>query len=359
MAAATRSWAGPRGVAVARAACVTRPSASAPRSTSSSVVTTRSAPAIRRSPASPARAIPIARMAPALAACTPTGASSTTRQLDGATASCSAARRKRSGYGFPRTRSVPDTFAANASSSVPFGPTPSNGILAINAVAFREDDAAANRNPRARSAVTSRSASGNAVKSPASISSSSRRCLRRAYSIDRACVRDPEPVEHGARAGEPRPPRDALLNTTVVKGAATSGPSSSASVSRHARSCGDATKTPSTSNTAAVSGPRPTAPFGMASATAVHHCAPARQDKPHLPVVRAASGGGGGGGWIDDDRDAPAFAGPTLNSLSVGRLRRARPRLTPPIVSTADRGPGCGRSARGSLDKGTPRVETR
>ena len=78
----------PRRVAVARAACVTRPSASAPTSTSSSVVTTRSAPAIRRSPSSPSAGDRRSRtMPPALAACTPAGASSTTRQLDGATAS--------------------------------------------------------------------------------------------------------------------------------------------------------------------------------------------------------------------------------------------------------------------------------
>ena len=47
--------------------------------------------------------------------------------------------------------------------------------------AFFDDDAAAMRSPRSARASTKRNASGKAVNSPASISSSTRCCLRAAY----------------------------------------------------------------------------------------------------------------------------------------------------------------------------------
>ena len=70
---------------ISSAACrsCNRPSTRAGRETSSKVVTTRSAPASANCCWSPRRATPIAAKPPALAACTPLVASSTTKHTSG------------------------------------------------------------------------------------------------------------------------------------------------------------------------------------------------------------------------------------------------------------------------------------
>jgi hypothetical protein len=128
--------------------------------------TTRSAPDLVSIASSCSRAIPIVFMPPVFAAAAPASVSSTTMQSTGATASAAAAARRIPGAGFPAT-SCPQTFAAKHSTGLvrcicaaPVAGFASRSIFSIMALAFFEEEAAASRTSRLRSAVISRKASG-------------------------------------------------------------------------------------------------------------------------------------------------------------------------------------------------------
>jgi RNA polymerase sigma-70 factor (ECF subfamily) len=95
-----------------------RPAPSAARSTSSSVLTTMSAPASASICSSWWRATPRPAKRPALAAWMPETASSTTNAADGSTPSSEAAVRKISGCGLPRSKWRPEMSTSKAASSV-------------------------------------------------------------------------------------------------------------------------------------------------------------------------------------------------------------------------------------------------
>src|ERR1017187_2869431 len=199
-----------------------RPSPTAVRSTSSSVVTTMSAPASASRSASSARAIPIAAMSPALAASTPAAASSMTIARSGATPSSRAAVRNISGSGFPWAKFRPETSASKKSSSVRPGRSDadvipcsranvSSRILPSNSGAFLDDDAAATPMPASLTAMMNRSTSGYAVKSPASMSRTTISCLRAAYTARRASSSGTLKYASAARAAQARLARHLLL----------------------------------------------------------------------------------------------------------------------------------------------------
>ena len=131
-------------------------------------------------------------MPAALAAWIPLVASSVTKQSAGSTPSSSAAVRKIAGSGFPLGKSRPEMSASKSWESVMPGvmnsysircsaANRSRRIRSRNSLAFFDDDAAATRMPIALTSRTNRSASGNAMKRPSSISLSTCSCFASAY----------------------------------------------------------------------------------------------------------------------------------------------------------------------------------
>src|SRR3984893_7421798 len=190
----------------------------------------------------------------------------------GATPSSRAAVRNISGSGFPWAKSRPETSTSKKSSSVRPGRSDadvipcswanvSSRILRSNSFAFLDDDAAATRIPASLTAMMNRSASGYAVKSPASMSRTTISCLRWAYTARRASSLGTWKYSSAARAPLRRALRDISSWQTVDVTASGDqvvrsrmslhSPSiSSRSDSRHAFSCGESTSTPSTSKIA-------------------------------------------------------------------------------------------------------------